>query len=105
MNSVLDRIYDKIEEKYNKGELPTYEGNPEITYDLIRNICRSQFGLLRDIIKEDKGYSLRLQYLGIFGITTRRTKFIEKVKEEFNGYLPTQSELNRIRKEQKDNIL
>ncbi len=76
-----------------------------LDYDVVRAVVRSQWDFLHEVIREDKFYSLRVKFLGTFGVKNWRFKYSKhkelfvKEEERIRGVKP---ELLRAEKNRKD---
>lgn len=64
--TVHDKLYKILSEKYN------------IHYTIIERVCRHQLEFVVKIMRDDRKFSVRLKYLGLFGVKSHR----EKVRDE-----------------------
>lgn len=64
--SVHDKLYKILSEKYN------------INYTVIERVCRHQLEFVAKVMRDDRKFSVRLKYLGLFGVKNHR----EKVRDE-----------------------
>jgi hypothetical protein len=65
--SVHDKIYKILAEKYN------------IHYTIVERVCRHQLEFVAKTMRDDKKYSVRLKYLGLFGVKNYREKLRNEI--------------------------
>lgn len=91
ITSRMDSVYLKVQERL-KAEGKDY------SLDVIEKIFRSQFHFVRKVINDGDWYSVRLKYLGIFGVKTKRVKFSnsgEQIREELKDKQPGEEAIVR----------
>tara|TARA_B100000287_G_C20398151_1_gene688502 strand:- start:524 stop:739 length:216 start_codon:yes stop_codon:yes gene_type:complete len=67
MDKLQSDIVERLASKYNKPE------------HVVEKVIRSQFKLVLDIMQEQKYETIRLRYLGAFGVKPGRLKQLKKI--------------------------
>lgn len=65
----MEKVIKQLSEKYNLPE------------DVVEKIIRSEFGFVASTMSEGKYDSVRLHYLGVFGVKPNRLKQLHETKE------------------------
>jgi len=65
--SVHDKLYKILSEKY------------KIPYTVIEKVCRHELEFVAKTMRDDKKFSVRLKYLGLFGVKSYRERLRDEV--------------------------
>ncbi len=72
-SNLHDEIYRKLSAKLGKP------------FDLIEKVCRTQWEFTASTIEEGEKKSVRLKYLGIFGVKANRQKHLDGNQKQKEG--------------------
>ena len=86
----MDSVQTNIEEYYNNSEY--YDVIP---FEEFKLMCTSPFKMVRKVFTNGKLIDIRLQYYGVFEVSTSRLKYSKKmVEQNFENRLISERKYN-----------